>query len=65
MDGSFQEILMQTGARMLLDSALEVRKHSKHMFAQLVRHKKYDSLQMATLKERERNEIKKVLGSLQ
>ncbi len=60
----FQELVMQQGSKMLTDGSLEVRKHAKHLFGDLKRHRKFDSLLMTMLRENERRDIKKTLDSL-
>lgn len=60
----FQELIMREGSKMLTDGSLDVRKHAKHLFGVLIRHRKFDSLLHSYLKENERRDIKKALDSL-
>lgn len=38
--------------------------YTKHMFGELMKHKKFDSVLVAMLSENERKDIKKMLGSI-
>ena len=59
-----QELILVNGAKMLTDGSLEVRTHTKHLFAELMKHEKFEALLRDTLKEHERNGIKKALDSI-
>ncbi|XP_059088940.1 uncharacterized protein LOC131885033 [Tigriopus californicus] len=60
----FQEIIFQQGAKLLKDSGVEVRKYSKHMFAELVRHQRFETTLEKLVKEEDRRDIKRALDSL-
>ena len=60
----FQEIVMQSGAKFLLDPAIEVRKLAKHMFAELIKHRRFEAMQKEFLSEAQKKDIKKTLDSL-
>ena len=60
----FLEILMPNGAKLLTDGSIEVRTHAKHMFGELIRHDKFESMTKEYLRENERRDIKKTIDSL-
>ena len=60
----FHELLIPSCAKLLTDSSLEVRTHTKHLFSELIKHDKFDGLLKETLREYERQDIQKALDSL-
>ena len=60
----FLELFMPNGAKLLTDGSIEVRTHAKHMFGELIRHEKFESMTKEYLRENERRDIKKTLDSL-
>ena len=60
----FLEILLPNGAKLLTDGSVEVRTHAKHMFSELIKHDRFESLSKEYLQEHERRDIKKTLDSL-
>ena len=60
----FLELLFPNGAKLLLDGAIQVRTHAKHMFGELMRHEKFESMTKEYLRENERRDIKKTLDSI-
>eukprot|EP00095_Tigriopus_kingsejongensis_P000153 maker-scaffold188_size271682-snap-gene-1.31 protein:Tk00153 transcript:maker-scaffold188_size271682-snap-gene-1.31-mRNA-1 annotation:"hypothetical protein TcasGA2_TC007441" len=60
----FQAIIFQQGAKLLTDSGAEVRKHAKHMFAELVRHQKFEATLERHVQEQDRRDMKKALDAL-
>lgn len=52
------------GTKLLGDGSLEVRTHAKHMFAQLVKHAKFESLFKDIVAEKDRKDVQKTLDSL-
>ena len=60
----FLEILIPNGAKLLTDGSIEVRTFAKHMFAELIRHDKFEAITKEYLREEERRDIKKTIDSL-
>ena len=60
----FQLLLVPSCAKMLTDGSLEVRTHTKKVFAELMRHEKFDVLLKETLTEQETNSIRKTLDTI-
>lgn len=60
----FQEIIFRQGAKLLQDSGVEVRKFSKHMFAELVRHQHFETTLEKLVKEEDRRDMRRALDSL-
>ena len=55
----FQELVIQQGGRAVSDGALDVRKHTKHMFSTLAGHTKFESCLRQHLKDKEVDAVKK------
>ena len=60
----FQLLLVPSCAKLLTDGSLEVRTHTKKVFAELMRHEKFDVLLKETLTEQETNSIRKALDTI-
>lgn len=56
--------MFKSGSKFLIDSCVDVRKHARHYFGELVAHKKFDSLLHQFTNESERRDIKKTLDTL-
>ena len=59
-----QELLVPSCAKLLTDGSLEVRTYTKRVFAELMKHEKFEVLLKETLTEQEQNSIKKALDSI-
>ncbi len=56
-----QEIVLQQGSQFVTDGALDVRKHTKHMFSVLSTHTKFDSCLRQNLRDKEADAVKKAV----
>jgi hypothetical protein len=52
------------GSKQLTDSCQDVRKYSRHMFGEIMRHQTFEKLMKEFLREPERKDVQKVLDSI-